>query len=1158
MQYGAPRPSLTHPPHPRTHTHSLFKLQEGAEGVAKLKIELADQQVVLEKATKDTEALLGDLTVKSEAAKVKNDKVAVIKSDCEAEAARIAVDKADAEQQLEAAMPYVREAEGAIDSIKDKDIKALKSMEFPIINLILDIVALLFMEPMVEIVEESVTLKRNTEEVHFFKSSFKPYGKQMLLRATFLDQLKEFGATGKDEINEETIEFMEPYLALENLIPSIANAVSSAAGGLCTFARAMKMYHVASKIVKPKLEALSAAQAGLEKAQKNLAAATIEQEAVQKVLSELQESFEKQMAEKTKIEQGAKALKNKMQMATDLIDGLAGERKRWEEDEKTFGVVKKRLVGDCAVACGFICYCGPFDETFRALMVENKFISDCKQRKIPVSEKIDMVEFLVDTVEAGKWSMEGLPNDPLSVQNGILVTRGTRFPLLIDPQGQAANWIQSREAERLPAFGTTQISSTKLKDQLEFCMGEGRALIVLGVEEEIDPMLDPVLEKQIVVRGKGKMSINVADTNMDYDKNFTLYFITRLANPHFSPELQAKTNVVNFTVTQKGLEDQLLGVVIGIEQASIEELLKKVVRDSIQAQNNLAELDAALLQKLSSNEGSLLDDPSLIGTLQNTKAKNLEVQAKLKEASETKINLAQAREQYRDVAIRGSCLYFAIVAMNSVNWMYQTSLETFTSLFVGSIADAEKAAMVSKRVGHIVQTMTYKVYRYINRGLYEKDKLIFVFVALTQVLITAGTISRSDINLFLMGGAALDINSERKKPFAWLKNDAWLSVIALSKAVPFFQTLPDDITRNEPAWRKWYEDSMPEANMQEIVPEMYSRLETLCEENSDLGQWYRLLVIRSLRLDRTGLVMKEFITNSAIFGSDFTDPVTDTLLSIYEEMTPMKPVMYLLSIGADPTEAIEALAKKKKKPPVTAVSLGEGQDVVGKKAINTAIVAGNWVLLQNCELGMDLISVIVDFLDALPPRHEDFRLFFTAMPSTEFPLALVQLCTKVTNEPPAGLRAGIMRSYSTVVDQDKLERIETDQWRKILFGLCFMHSVVQERRKFGPLGWCIPYEYNTADLSACMAFLEAHLYNGPISWSTVQYMVSEVQYGGKITDDFDRRLMATYCAAWMNPSILSPEYTYNPGSLIEPIAGDFNYSIPDSQEHSDYIKVSPL
>jgi Dynein heavy chain AAA lid domain len=69
---------------------------------------------------------------------------------------------------------------------------------------------------------------------------------------------------------------------------------------------------------------------------------------------------------------------------------------------------------------------------------------------------------------------------------------------------------------------------------------------------------------------------------------------------------------------------------------------------------------------------------------------------------------------------------------------------------------------------------------------------------------------------------------------------------------------------------------------------------------------------------------------------------------------------------------------------------------------------------------------------------------------------------------------------------------------------------IQERRKFGPLGWCIPYEYNNGDLTACILFLEKHLYNGPISWSTFQYMVAEVQYGGKITDDLDRRMFKTY------------------------------------------------
>ena len=66
--------------------------------------------------------------------------------------------------------------------------------------------------------------------------------------------------------------------------------------------------------------------------------------------------------------------------------------------------------------------------------------------------------------------------------------------------------------------------------------------------------------------------------------------------------------------------------------------------------------------------------------------------------------------------------------------------------------------------------------------------------------------------------------------------------------------------------------------------------------------------------------------------------------------------------------------------------------------------------------------------------------------------------------------------------------------------------------RFGALGWCIPYEYNQGDQFACMTFLEKHLYNGPISWPTVRFMVSEVQYGGKITDSLDRRLFMVHSA----------------------------------------------
>lgn len=154
------------------------------------------------------------------------------------------------------------------------------------------------------------------------------------------------------------------------------------------------------------------------------------------------------------------------------------------------------------------------------------------------------------------------------------------------------------------------------------------------------------------------------------------------------------------------------------------------------------------------------------------------------------------------------------------------------------------------------------------------------------------------------------------------------------------------------------------------------------------------------------------------------------------------------------------------------------------------------------------------------------------------------MSTKVTNEPPKGLRAGMQRSYTAIIDQDRLERIDSPVWRSLLFTLCFTHSVVQERRKFGPLGWCVPYEFNDGDLNATIMFLEKHLEQSPLSWSTLQYMSGEVQYGGRITDNIDRRLFSAYTEAWLSPQTLSSAFTFNPESPIHKIHNNFSYKIP--------------
>ena len=140
------------------------------------------------------------------------------------------------------------------------------------------------------------------------------------------------------------------------------------------------------------------------------------------------------MAEKKKIEEGA--AKRRPNAGDATYRGPCGERIRWTEDSKTFESIKMRLVGDCAVSCAFVSYCGPFNQDFRSYLCD-KFTKDCVSKEVPVTQKLDVTEFLVDIGTIGDWNMEGLPTDPLSIQNGILVTRSSRYPMLIDPQGQA-------------------------------------------------------------------------------------------------------------------------------------------------------------------------------------------------------------------------------------------------------------------------------------------------------------------------------------------------------------------------------------------------------------------------------------------------------------------------------------------------------------------------------------------------------------------------------------------------------------------------------------------------------------------------------------------------------------------------------------------------
>ena len=674
---------------------------------------------------------------------------------------------------------------------------------------------------------------------------------------------------------------------------------------------------------------------------------------------------------------------------------------------------------------------------------------------------------------------------------------------MIDPQSQAISWIKKKEPEITERDFIYTLSNPNLKDRLKIPLQDGCPVMIENIENEVDPMLDPLLEKQFTVRGRQKF-IKLADTELDYDPKFRLYMTSRLGNPHFSPELAAKTTIIDFTVTQDGLEQQLLGRLISKEQKQLEDQLQQLQEDVTHNTKVLADYDQSLLERLASSTGNLLDDEKLIDVLAEIKTKSKEVAEKLIEAREKTIEIGEKRESFRPVAARGAVLYFCVVEMTHVNWMYNTSLQQFLDLFDYGIDKSQKTPEVKARVTNIINCMTLKVYRYINRGLFEVDKVTFKLQMCLKVLIKAGQLNQADVNMLLKSGAGVD---DRNKKFNWMDQKLWLNIVALSKhkfnndPSGFFKDIVDRISRYEKDWKKFLDENSPENC---IVPEYEDKI----NGEASIGHFLHLCLIRSVREDRAVLASQKFIRKT--LGEEFMAPVTDQINDVWEESEPCKPILYLLAPGSDPTNAIDELARKKRIP-TQKISMGEEQEIIAMKHISDAMRDGFWVVLNNCHLSLEFMAEMEEILNPKGKEiHEVFRLFITCEPIKTFPLGLLQMAIKVTTEPPKGIAAGMARTYNTLITQDFLEKVEPyEKWRNIVFAVCFMHSIVYERRKFGPLGFCIPYEFNASDLEASLIFCENHMTtafnnNLQISFKAIQFIVCEVQYGGRITDELDR------------------------------------------------------
>uniref|UniRef100_A0A4X2L0J5 Dynein axonemal heavy chain 6 n=1 Tax=Vombatus ursinus TaxID=29139 RepID=A0A4X2L0J5_VOMUR len=209
-------------------------------------------------------------------------------------------------------------------------------------------------------------------------------------------------------------------------------------------------------------------------------------------------------------------------------------------------------------------------------------------------------------------------------------------------------------------------------------------------------------------------------------------------------------------------------------------------------------------------------------------------------------------------------------------------------------------------------------------------------------------------------------------------------------------------------------------------------------------------------------------------------------------------------------------------------------------------------LLYKCYCKLSWQTNLSKDIEDYASIKESFRLFLSSMPSTTFPVTVLQNSVKVTNEPPKGLRANIRRAFTEMTPSFFEENILGRKWRKIIFGICFFHAIIQERKKFGPLGWNICYEFNDSDRECALLNLNLYCQEGKIPWDALIYITGEITYGGRVTDTWDQRCLRTVLKRFFSPHTLERNYKYSDsGIYFAPLADSI-------QDFRDYIENLPL
>jgi len=915
--------------------------------------------------------------------------------------------------------------------------------------------------------------------------------------------------------------------APESFKPEVIAKASVAAAPLAAWSQANLSYATVLTQVKPLEESLAAANKGLAGARNRLATCKSDLAALDQEVKDLKARFAKMTSEAETLKLDLAKIAETLGGAQELLGKLSGEKGRWGT---TVEVLKKEVLSlpvKALLGAAAVTYLGSYAEDGRA-----SFLKDW-QTKCKLAE-YNLRGFMAPESQYLKWKAEGLADDQLSMENGLIILNSVQFPYVVDPNSQAIEWLKSNLAGKQLQVVMQQDPS--FVTSLELAVRFGKTLIVQEVDQVI-PMLYPILRRDLF-RKDSRMVVQVGEKAVDYNDSFRIFMTTRNSAPDLTDTALALVNMVCFTVTRAGLQGQLLGIALQFEKPELEKEKSRLLADEEKFKIQLADLEAALLKELSESTGNILENKVLIESLNQTKTQAISIAAALEESKKVQIVLIKQADAYKPIAFTGSVLFFAIAQLTSVNNMYDFALPGFLTLFNTALSAADptrgQEGKEEKRVANLKEGLKMLVFRNVVRSLFKDDRLMFG-MHLVHCLIPE-LWKPKEWEMFTGELVSTETSSSS---FPWIPADRAPYMSAILAEFPYLKECKFEDSN---IWKAWITNPKCE--------------EQFPAHSTFLSAFQKLLIVQVCRPDRLQAAMNTFACES--LGVSAIAPDSLSMAKLVEETTPNTPILFITAAGADPSFEIEQYVKATiGEKGLKQVAMGSGQMDTAMEAMREAVQAGTHVVLKNLHLVTSWLPALEKALKSATP-HKNFRMWLTTEEHASFPPILLQTACKVSYESPPGVKQNMMRT---------MEGWSAEYFKKggvmraqLLFCLAWFHAICLERRTYIPQGWTKIYEFLPADMRSGADIIDAtfgrlekagHGANtAAIPWTTLWGLMKYAIYGGRIDNDHDVRILVTYLSTFFSDKVLQPTAASPAGRQLSK-----GIVLPISNNYDDYMRV---